>query len=305
MYLLLNTMLEPKDTIMDIKNSVVVVRAVVLFVLVLSLLLVWWLPYMAEQQREEGLLAVHFLDVGQGDAILIEVPGGKQVLIDGGKDAAVLGQLTQKLGFFDRTLDMVVGTHPDLDHIGGLIDVFKRYRVGTILTTENKGESDAAILYERLKAEEGAKLFNVRRGQTFTLGSGTYLEVLFPEDNPEALESNTSSIVLKLTHGSSTFLFTGDSPKNIEEYLVLAEGEHLKSDVLKVGHHGSRTSTSELFLDEVAPTYAVITVGTDNSYGHPHVEVTDMLFNKRVEVYETAKEGTVTFFSNGAQVWRR
>jgi competence protein ComEC len=282
-----------------------VIRFMSVLLLMVFAVVVWWLPYTEERQREEGLLAVHFLDVGQGDAILIEVPGGKQVLIDGGKDAAVLGQLTQKLGFFDRTLDMVVGTHPDLDHIGGLIDVFKRYRVGTVLTTENKGESDAAALYERLKAEEGARIFNARRGQTFTLGTGTYLEVLFPEDNPEALESNTSSIVLQLTHGSSTFLFTGDSPKNIEEYLVLAEGEHLKSDVLKVGHHGSRTSTSELFLDEVAPTYAVITVGKDNSYGHPHVEVTDMFFNKRVEVYETAKEGTITFFSDGAQVWRR
>ena len=250
-------------------------------------------------------LEVHVLDVGQGDAILIETHDGVQVLIDGGRDIAVLPELASAMPFGDTNLDMVVGTHPDLDHIGGLIDVLERYDVANILTTENKGESDASAQYASLVEQEGAEVVYARRGQEFTLGASTTLRVLFPETNPKDMESNTSSIVLQLQYGSSTFLFTGDSPKSIEEYLVLTEGEHLQSDVLKVGHHGSRTSTSELFLDEVAPTFAVISAGKDNSYGHPHVEVTDLLFNAGVETFSTAEEGTITFVSDGHAIWVR
>lgn len=249
-------------------------------------------------------LQVHFLDVGQGDSVLIQTAQGVQVLIDGGRDSSVLARLAEVVPFNDRSLDIVVGTHPDLDHIGGLIHVLKQYDVKTILTTENKGQSDASELYDDLKRSEGAQVIYARRGQEFALDASTTLRVLFPDSDPTNMESNTSSIVLQLQYGSSTFLFTGDSPKNIEEYLVLTEGEHLQSDVLKVGHHGSRTSTSELFVDEVRPTYAVISAGKHNSYGHPHVEVTDLLFNKGVKILETSKEGTITFLSNGAQLWQ-
>ncbi len=285
-------------------DTLVRIRIGILFVFILCSLAVWLMPPVFSMNTEnEKFLQVHFLDVGQGDAILIETPSGTQVLIDGGRGSAVLSELTSVMGFFDRSLDMVVGTHPDLDHIGGLIDVFKRYTVATVLTTENEGESSAATLYNTLKESEGAEVVYARRGQEFALGDGAVIEVLFPDSDPREMESNTSSIVLKLRYGSSTFLFTGDSPKNIEEYLVLTEGENLQSEVLKVGHHGSRTSTSELFLDEVAPTYAIISAGKDNSYGHPHVEVTDLLFNKRVTMLETAKEGTITLLSDGTRVW--
>ncbi len=250
-------------------------------------------------------LQVHFLDVGQGDAIFIETYGGTQVLIDGGSGSQVLSELASVMPFGDRDIDMVVGTHPDLDHIGGLTDVLEQYEVKTILKTENKGDSDTAQLYEALTQAENAQVVFARRGQEFALDASTTLRVLFPETNPVALESNTSSIVLQLSYGSSTFLFTGDSPKSIEEYLVLTEGAQLRSDVLKVGHHGSRTSTSELFLDEVQPSFAVISAGKDNSYGHPHVEVTDLLFNSNVETFNTAQEGTITFLADETKVWRK
>jgi competence protein ComEC len=287
------------------EDTLVKFRALVLFVSAVLAAAVWVLPGLAASKDESPYLQVHFLDVGQGDAIFIETPSGKQVLVDGGRDNSVLGELTSVMGFFDRDIDMVVGTHPDLDHIGGLIDVLKRYRVTRILTSENKGESSAAALYERLKQKEGAEIVYSRRGQEVALDASTTLRVLFPESDPSEMESNMSSIVFQLQYGTSTFLLTGDSPKSIEEYLVLVEGENLKSDVLKVGHHGSRTSTSELFLDEVAPGYAVISAGKDNSYGHPHVEVTDLLFNKRVEMFETAKEGTITLLSDGTRVWKQ
>ena len=138
-----------------------------------------------------------------------------------------------------------------------------------------------------------------RRGQRFDLGDGVFLDIIFPDTDVSEYESNTSSIVARLVYGQQSFMLTGDAPKSIEEYLVLIEGEYLESDVLKVGHHGSRTSTSDLFLTEVSPSYAVISVGKDNSYGHPHLEVTDALFNAGVETFNTAEHGHVIFWSDG------
>lgn len=262
-----------------------------------------WLPQSVSSQMKGQYLQVHFLDVGQGDSAFIETPSGVQVLIDGGKDASVLRELGEVMDFSDKTIDMVVGTHPDKDHIGGLVDVLEQYEVGVILTTENKGETATAEIYNKLKNAEGAKIINARRGQEFALDASTTLRVIYPDSDPTDMETNTSSIVLQLIYDESEFLFMGDAPKSIEEYLVLIEGEHLQSDVLKVGHHGSRTSTSELFLDEVQPMFAVISAGRENSYGHPHVEVTDMLFNFGVEMLETATGGTITFLSDGSQLW--
>lgn len=264
---------------------------------------IWVLPASSPAEKQEHL-QVHFLDVGQGDSALIETPTGVQVLIDGGADGSVLRELSRVMEFSDRTIDMVVGTHPDKDHIGGLVEVFPLYEVGVILTTENKGETMTSETYNSLRTAEGAKIINARRGQEFALDASTTLRVIFPDSDPSLMETNASSIVLQLVHGDSVFMFTGDSPKNIEEYLVLAEGEHLKSDVLKVGHHGSRTSTSPLFLDDVQPKFAIISAGKNNSYGHPHVEVTDLLFNSRVEILETSIEGTITMLSDGSQVWQ-
>lgn len=279
-------------------------RIVVLLLLLVSSYVVWTLPQQVFGTASTNL-QVHFLDVGQGDAILIQTPKGVEVLIDGGRNASVLQKLAEVMTVWDRDIDMIVGTHPDTDHIGGLTDVLKNYTVGTILTTENEGDSSTADLYRSLSSAEGAEIIYARRGQEFALDASTTLRVLFPDVDPSAMETNTSSIVLQLQYGNSTFMLTGDSPKNIEEYLVLIEGEYLKSDVLKVGHHGSRTSTSELFLDEVQPQFAIISAGKDNSYGHPHVEVTDLLFNKRVQMFNTAEEGTITLLSDGTQVWKQ
>lgn len=285
-------------------DTLIRIRLMILLVGTACMALIW-LPQSTSSQDAAQYLEVHFFDVGQGDSAFIETPSGVQVLIDGGVDGSVLRELSSVMGFGDTTIDMVIGTHPDRDHIGGLIDVLKQYEVETILTTENKGETATAKIYDMLKTAEGAQVINARRGQEFALDVSTTLRVIFPDSDPTDMESNTSSIVLQLIHGESTFLFTGDSPKSIEEYLVLTEGEHLQSDVLKIGHHGSRTSTSELFLDEVQPQFAVISAGKDNSYGHPHVEVTDMLFNFRVEMLETAVGGTITFLSDGSQLWQK
>ncbi len=274
------------------------------FLGILSVILVYVGVFTIPQPQDNtDVLQIHFFDVGQGDAIFIQTPDGVEVLIDGGANNTVLRELAQHMSFFDRNIDMVIGTHPDTDHIGGLIDVLERYTVNTILITENEGESSTASVYKKAVEDEGTEVIYARRGQVFTLGASTTLEVLFPEINPEQMESNASSIVLRLVYGETSVLLTGDSPKRIEEYLVLTEGENLQSDVLKIGHHGSRTSTSELFLVEVDPDYAVISAEKDSRYGHPHLEVTDLLFNYRVETYSTAQEGTITFESDGREVW--
>lgn len=251
---------------------------------------------------ERETLCVSFLDVGQGDAIFIESPTGRQVLIDGGPDSSVLRALGEVMGFFDKDIDVVVATHSDADHISGLIDVLERYDVGTVIRTENESDTPMWHAFEESTEAEEADIRYARRGQTYDLGGGAVLEVLFPDRDVSDMESNTASIVMRLSYGNTSFLLMGDAPKSIEEYLVLIEGEHLKSDVLKVGHHGSRTSTSELLLAEVRPTYAVISAGRDNRYGHPHLEVTDLLFNYGVKIFNTADEGTVQLIVNDADL---
>ena len=277
-------------------------RLGVLAGLLAALVIVWWpsdWSAVAGGSCDPTQLCVAFLDVGQGDAIFIQSPAGIQMLIDGGRDSAVLRRLSSVMGIQDRTLDYVMATHPDLDHVSGLVDVLDRYQVAHVIRTEKESETDAWRAVEERITTEGSVVTFARRGQQFDLGDGVIATVLFPNRDPSGMESNAASIILRLTYGAHSFLLTGDAPKSIEEYLVLVEGEELKSDVLKVGHHGSRTSTSELFLDHVRPTHAVISAGADNRYGHPHVEVTDALFNAGVTTWSTATHGTVIFESDG------
>lgn len=251
--------------------------------------------------QKENDLRVHFFDVGQGDATFIESPNGVQILIDGGPDSGVLRELSHVMGFFDRSIDLVIATHPDKDHIGGLVDVLERYDVETILITENESNTSVSELLQELITREGADIVYARSGQIFTF-DGAVLHILFPDRNVRDLESNTSSIVTRLVYGEIEFIFTGDSPRSIEEYLVRTYGNGLKSDVLKVGHHGSKTSTAEAFASAVDPGYAVISSGENNRYGHPHEAVTRLLKDKNITTLYTEKEGTITLYSDGVDI---
>jgi competence protein ComEC len=263
-----------------------------------------------QQGRSAGLfftpspyLTVTFLHVGQGDAILIETPDGVQALIDGGPDGTVLRELSRELPWGDRTLDLVIGTHPDKDHIGGLIDVLTRYTVASILTTENTGETSAASQFQKALTAETNIVHMARAGQVYTLGASTTLTILSPARNPSLLESNTASIVAKLSYGDIDFMLTGDAPESIEDYISVTYGEVLQSEVLKLGHHGSKTSTGELFLAAVKPTYAVVSAGADNSYGHPHKEVMDRVTAAGITIKSTADGKRVKFVTDGKTVW--
>lgn len=259
--------------------------------------------YTAQKFIPASYLTVHFLDVGQGDAIFIETPDKIQVLIDGGPDGSVLRELGAVMSPFDKIIDLVIATHNDKDHIGGLIDVLARYQVSAIMQTNNEQDTTAAEQFAQGVIDENAVQIKPTVGQRYILGASTTVTIFSPVGDVANHESNTSSLVVKLEYGDTSFLLTGDAPKGIEDYLAAAYGEELQSDVLKLGHHGSRTSTSVTFLASVLPSYAVVSAGKGNSYGHPHAEVVENVEAIKSRLLSTAELGIVTFYSDGTSVW--
>ena len=278
-------------------------RILVLLVVCVTALSAWFVPLLSATATTQPYLTVTFLNIGQGDAILIETPDGVQFLIDGGPDTKVLGELAAALPWFDRTLDMVLGTHPDKDHIGGLVDVLKQYKVHTIITTENTGETMTASNFRKALTQEGAEVVMARAGQLYQLGASTTLAIFSPASDPSMLESNTASIVAQLRYGDIEFMLTGDAPSSIERYLVATYGDQLHSEVLKLGHHGSKNSSSDEFLAAVNPRYAVVSAGKNNTYGHPSLEAVARVTDHNIPLVSTIDEGRITFASDGKTVW--
>jgi competence protein ComEC len=271
------------------------IRSSVLIFLVSANVFIWT----AEAGNKE--LTVAFLDIGQGDSIFIEAPNGTQVLIDGGRGRQILRALGNVMPLSDRSIDVVIATHPDADHVGGLIDVFDRYDIGMFLEPGVIGDTKTwETLEQRVSDEELAPVL-ARRGMKLSLDKNVFLYILFPDRNVSHVETNSGSIVTRLVYGDSSFIFTGDAPQDVENYLAKLDGENLQSDVLKVGHHGSRTSSSRLFVSIVAPQYGIISAGENNSYGHPHLEVLDILSDFDVEILKTYEIGNIIFTSNGGE----
>ncbi|OGD68654.1 hypothetical protein A2996_00080 [Candidatus Campbellbacteria bacterium RIFCSPLOWO2_01_FULL_34_15] len=267
----------------------------VLSVLLILNLFIWSAVF----DEQDNTLKVAFFDVGQGDAIFIKSPNGKQVLIDGGSNRAVMRNLGRVMPFYDRSIDIVIMTHPDADHLGGLLPVLKDYDVDLVMESGVETDSEIYLEYKRIVEEKGIKSILARQGQTINLGNDAYLSVLFPVSDTSDFETNTASVILKLVYGESSFLFTGDSPQVIEKYLAGVFGNELDIDVLKLGHHGSKTSNSELFLGITSPEYVVASVGKDNRYGHPHKEVLDLLEKLNLDLLRTDESGMIVFESDG------
>jgi beta-lactamase superfamily II metal-dependent hydrolase len=250
-------------------------------------------------------LEVVFLDVGQGDSIYIEAPNGKQMLVDGGPDAKLLSSLAKVMPFADRSIDMVVETHPDTDHIGGLPQLLDNYKVTNIL--ENGATSDSktfSALEEKISEDKINKII-ARRGMRIVLDAekNIYFDILFPDRDVSNLDSNDGSIVGKLVYGNSSFMLTGDATLYTENQIEWNENEDtLKSDVLKLGHHGSRTSSSILWLEKVNPKVAIVSAGKDNKYGHPHQETLDRLSSLYIPFLSTAEIGNIIFKSDGTKL---
>jgi competence protein ComEC len=277
--------------------------------LILPLLVVAILVWSVLLTMPDDRLHVTFLDVGQGDAILIQ-QGSQQVLIDGGPDPERINlELGKKLPFWDRTIELMISTQPHSDHITGLVEVLERYKVEQVL--EPGAPYDSSIYHQWLELVEQKQIKHViaRAGQEIDLGNGLKIEVLNP---PAAHFEGTSSdvdnngVVLRLSWQEVSFLFTADIRQEAEFELV-GQRANLRSTVLKVPHHGSRTSTTPQFLAAVDPEIAVISVGADNRFGHPSLEVVERLINRLGEdkVYRTDKDGTIEFITDGERLWVR
>ena len=257
----------------------------------------------SEFQTQTEFLAVHFLDVGQGDAILIQTPDGYEVLIDGGATSQIIKGLSERQSFFDQRVDVVIATHPDTDHIGGLVDVLGRYEIDLVVQTETESESPAPAAFATALENKNTNVQFAQAGQIIKVGASTTIEVLSPASPTNNWRPNAASIIVRVVYGDTSFMLTGDAPTSVEDYLVEVYGENLRSDVLKLGHHGSRTSTSGLFLDAVQPQYAIVSAGIDNRYGHPDQSVMQQVFARDIVTFHTGVDGTVSFYSDGREVW--
>jgi competence protein ComEC len=269
---------------------------------VLALLL--WLPAAVAVETTATELTVRFLDVGQGDAIHVVTPDGYELLIDGGPSAAVLRELATGRSFFDRTIDVVIATHPDSDHVAGLVDVLERFVIGLLVETAAEHDTTVALAYQQAAQAEGARVVTAQAGQVIQLGASTTVRILSPRGDSSNWRSNVASVVVQLQYGDTEFMLTGDAPSSIEEFLVSQYGQSLESEVLKLGHHGSKTSTSEEFLAVVQPAYGVVSAGSDNRYGHPHQTVITRASEAGAQIVSTAESGTLVFKSDGSKVWR-
>lgn len=264
------------------------------FWLILGLVLIWAAIF----QLSDDKLHLVFCDVGQGDAILVSYRT-TQVLIDGGPNNRVLHCLANNMPFWDREIEMLVATHPEADHISGLIDVIERYRVKHFVVNSLRKESKVFQEFQKVVLAENPDIYFPKIGDEINIGSMKLL-TLWPQSQDKVLgvttierEINDTSIVLKLSFGNFDVLLSGDISTKIESRLDLSDVE-----VLKVAHHGSKYSTGEEFLKLVQPELAVISVGK-NSFGHPTEEVLERLSNQAIKLLRTDQEGTIEVVSDG------
>jgi len=258
------------------------------FVVAISFVMVLLLSGREWLLLPDGKFHAHFLSIGQGDTALLILPDGKQVLIDGGADWEPLEKLGKYMPFFDRTIDLLIISHDNADHLTALPEIVQRYRIGAIAISGYAGSGRHEAILSRLLSSE-TTIIHAHAGQIIDMGNDVTIDFLWPPSRVSASLArgfNNVSVVSRIHYQNKSILFTGDIESIAEETLVRT-GADLHSDVLKVAHHGSKTSSIEAFLQKVNPSVAVISSGEDNAYGHPHGEVVDRLISFGIEVRRT------------------
>jgi len=249
------------------------------------------------QNLPDGKLHIYFLDIGQGDSIFIQTPNKKYILMDGGPSPKATKLIGGIMGNLNRRIDLIILSHPHADHYSGLIDVIEKYEVGTIILPNTPSSEPLynSFLNEIFKRK--IKTIFMPENMDINFGGGVYIDNIF---SPKTISKNTneSSSIIRILYGKFSLILTGDAPIE-EEYEVLKTNADLRADVLKVGHHGSKTSTSEEFLNEIAPSIAVIQSGVKNKFGHPHKETLDRLTKRKIQIFRNDMLGTISFISDG------
>ncbi|MEK7572319.1 MAG: ComEC/Rec2 family competence protein [Patescibacteria group bacterium] len=271
-----------------------------LFIFTVSLFIIVIYLFFIDWQNSHRKFTFAMLDVGQGDALFIESPTGTQILIDGGPPKKILSELSRLMPPLDKSIDAIFITNPDLDHIGGFLDVLKYYKVGKVFESGTTSDSKT---FQNLKTEIKNKNIPeilVKKGMRINLGGGAVMNIIFPDRDVSAWPTNDGSIVAKLFYGDTTIMLTGDAGIKTEKLILENNSkESLSSTILKVGHHGSRNSTSEEFLQAINPAYALISDGKNNKYGHPHQEILDILSSFNTEIFRTDLVGTIVMEFDG------
>lgn len=247
-----------------------------------------YLSYYTYTQSND--LVVSFLDVGQGDSILIETKEGINILIDTGPNEVVVRKISEVLNYFEKNIDLVILTHADLDHIGGMVSVIDRYEIESLGYAFDFDESQLTkYMYEKVE-EDRIDLLRLKAGDQFNIGE-LYIDILWPLDTYVG-EKNDMSVVTLIKYFDNSILLTGDASVEIEEKLI-SMYEDLDVDILKLGHHGSKTSTSEEFLLHTKPEVVVVSAGEGNNFGHPHKEVIDRVLDMGIQMKTTIREMVV------------
>lgn len=262
-----------------------------------------WLAVFSNARQ--GMLEVSFFDVGQGDAAFAQTPDGVQILFDGGPDSTVLEKLGQVMPFYDRDIDWVVLSHPERDHLAGVLAVLKNYRVHNIIWSGISKDNAESEEWSNLIARENANIVVAYPGEKLDLGGAPdcSLEILGPAAGTTSTgsSSNDLSVMVRLVYGQRTFLFTGDATNKEEETALLVDSARV--DVLKVAHHGSKTSADDGFVADLLPAAAVISVGMGNSYGHPNQETLDLLGKYDIKTLRTDQGGDISFRTDGVNLF--
>ena len=257
--------------------------------------------------QAQNVMRVAFLDIGQGDAIYVEAPNGAQMIVDGGPEGSLMSPLSAVMPYLDHSINVIMVTNPDADHYAGFIDLLRDYDVGAVIEPGTVTHTPTHAQFQKEIAERNIPEVMARKGMTITLDpdAGVTFTVLFPDRDVSTWTTNDGSIEGILKYGTTKIMFTGDGTKKTEG-ILLAENsaDDLQSDILKVGHHGSTTSSSDAFVGAVAPTTAIISAGRNNKYGLPKSETLTTLKRHGATILRTDELGTIIVTSDGHTFFR-